>query len=91
MGVNIVLPSALAAITGGVRSMEVEAESVRGALAQVATRFPTAASRLLDDSGSIRRHINVFVGETNVRDLNGIDTPLKSDDDVIIIQAVSGG
>ena len=91
MAVNIVLPTALAGITGSIRSIQVEAASVRQALAEVAARFPAAASRLMDDAGSIRRHINVFVGDTNVRDLNGIDTPLGADDDVIIIPAVSGG
>jgi molybdopterin synthase sulfur carrier subunit len=55
-------------------------------------RYQAALYRnLCDETGAVRRHLNVFVNADNVRDLNGIDTALKAGDVVTILPAVSGG
>jgi molybdopterin synthase sulfur carrier subunit len=64
---------------------------VRAALEDL-QRYQAALYRnLCDETGAVRRHLNVFVNADNVRDLNGIDTPLKAGDVLTILPAVSGG
>lgn len=91
MAVTVVLPTALRGITRGVGSVDVEADSVHLALQRLAERFPTIENRLLDDAGRVRRHVNIFVGEKDIRGLDGLQTRLKSGDELLIIPAVAGG
>ena len=67
------------------------AHDVRGALAELARRFPEVHVRLCDERGEPRPHINVFVNDDHVRARAGLDTPLTSGDVVTILPAVSGG
>jgi molybdopterin synthase sulfur carrier subunit len=82
---------ALREYCGGVEQLPVSAQTVRAALADL-ERCQTALYRnLCDETGAVRRHLNVFVNADNVRDLNGIDTALKAGDVLTILPAVSGG
>jgi molybdopterin converting factor small subunit len=67
------------------------AASVRTALAEIERRHPSLYSSVCDETGAVRRHINLFVNESNVRDRNGLDTPLAPGDVLTILPAVSGG
>jgi molybdopterin synthase sulfur carrier subunit len=82
---------ALRAYCGGVEQLPVSAPTVRAALEDL-ERYQAALYRnLCDETGAVRRHLNVFVNADNVRDLNGIDTALKAGDVLTILPAVSGG
>ena len=67
------------------------AADVRAALAELERRHPSLYRNLCDETGAVRRHLNVFVNATHVRDLRGVDTPLGPGDVMTILAAVSGG
>ena len=67
------------------------AETVQQVLAEMERTQPRLYSNVCDETGAIRRHLNVFVNADNVRDLDGVATKLKREDVVTILPAVSGG
>ena len=58
---------------------------------KVIEQYPSAKFHLVDSEGSLRRHFNVFINGTHIRDLNGMDTPLKEEDKVILMASAAGG
>ena len=58
---------------------------------QIVQRYPSVKFHLLDAEGNLRRHFNIFVNGVHIRDLNGMDTPLKKDDKVILMASAAGG
>jgi len=58
---------------------------------QVVQRYPSVKFHLLDAEGKLRRHFNIFVNGVHIRDLNGMGTPLKEDDKVILMASAAGG
>lgn len=60
-------------------------------LEKVVEQYPTVKFHLLDVEGNLRKHFNVFVNGTHIRDLDGLDTPLKDDDKVILMASAAGG
>jgi sulfur-carrier protein len=75
----------------GASQLSVSAHSIRAALEDLERNQSTLYRNLCDETGKLRRHLNVFVNSNNVRDLDGIDTTLMSGDVVTILPAVSGG
>ena len=71
--------------------MEISATSVVGLLDALVTRFPSLRFHLLDSDGKLRRHFNIFVNGENIRELNGVDTILKSEDRVLLLASAAGG
>jgi molybdopterin converting factor small subunit len=69
----------------------VAAHTVRAALEQLGRDHPSLYRNICDETGSVRRHLNVFVNSSHVRDLDGLDTALAPGDVVTILAAVSGG
>ena len=82
---------ALRPYCAGASELLLTAPTVRSALAQLAETEAALYRNVCDETGAVRRHLNVFVNADNVRDLNGIDTNLTSGDVVTILPAVSGG
>lgn len=76
---------------GGVEQLPISAPTVRAALHDLERNQVALYRNVCDETGTVRRHLNVFVNDDNVRDLNGIDTPLKAGDVLTILPAVSGG
>ena len=64
---------------------------VRTALADLVARHPAVGDRVWDASGRLHRFVNVFVGDEDVRDLQGLDTRVDDDDLLAIVPAVAGG
>ena len=89
--ITIQFPSALRGYCDGASELALSAPDVRAALAQLEERHPALHRNICDETGSLRRHLNVFVNTENVRDVNGLDTPLSAGDVVVIMPAVSGG
>jgi molybdopterin synthase sulfur carrier subunit len=75
----------------GAAQLSISARTVRGALEDLERSQSALYRNVCDETGTVRRHLNVFVNSDNVRDLNGIDTPLRPGDVVTILPAVSGG
>ena len=76
---------------GGAAELSISAHTVRAALEDLARSQSALYRNVCDETGTVRRHLNVFVNSDNVRDLNGIDTPITPGDVVTILPAVSGG
>jgi molybdopterin converting factor small subunit len=81
----------LRAYCGGAAQLSISANTVRAALRDLERSQFALYRNVCDETGTLRRHLNVFVNSDNVRDLEGIDTTLTPGDVVTILPAVSGG
>ncbi len=91
MLVKVRIPTPLRKLTNDEELVELEATSVREAVQALQTRFPGIEERLIDESGEIRRFVNVYVNEEDIRFLQNQDTPLSENDEISIIPAIAGG
>jgi translation elongation factor EF-G len=66
-------------------------DAVGGVINELQTRFPGIKERLLDETGTVRRFVNVYVNEEDIRFLQNQQTPIKSGDEISIIPAIAGG
>lgn len=89
--IRVHVPAVLRDYCGGARELELSAATVRDALDEMERLHPRLYVNVCDETGAVRRHINVFVNTANVRDHHGLDTALVPGDLVIILPAVSGG
>jgi molybdopterin converting factor small subunit len=89
--VTISIPGTLRPCCHGATELSISARSVRAALDQLERQYPLLHRSVCDETGTVRRHINLFVNTAHVRDRDGLDTVLVSGDVVSIIPAVSGG
>jgi molybdopterin converting factor small subunit len=81
----------LRAYCAGATELSISAHTVRAALEDLERSQSALYRNVCDETGTVRRHLNIFVNSDNVRDLNGIDTPLTRGDVITILPAVSGG
>ena len=71
--------------------LDVPAGPLSAALTRLWTECPGVRDRVLTELGRVRPHINIFVDGQNIRDVSGLDTPVRADSEVFILPAVSGG
>lgn len=91
MSVTVRIPTQLRTLTGGAGELELEGSTVGEVLKALDVAHPGMADRLFDESGSLRRFVNVFVDEEDVRFLEALDTPVSGGQTVSIVPAVAGG
>jgi molybdopterin synthase sulfur carrier subunit len=91
MSVTIHVPGVLRQYCDNALSFSLTASTLRDALGQIERRYPALYRCICQETGAVRRHINLFVNDDEMRTLNGLDTPLASGDTVMILPAVSGG
>lgn len=91
MAVTIHVPGPLREYCGGARELEVSAPNVGVALLELKQRHPSLYASVCDETGRVRRHVNLFVNTLNVRDQEGLETSLAPGDVLSILPAVSGG
>jgi molybdopterin synthase sulfur carrier subunit len=91
MSLTIRIPTQLRTFTGGSGEVQVEATSVGDALKALDAAHPGLAERLFDDSGQLRRFVNVFLADEDVRFLEGLATPIAEGQTLSIVPAVAGG
>ena len=89
--ITVLIPGPLRERCGGAAELSVPAAKLRDVLDELERRHPELHRSVCDDTGAVRRHINLFVNTQHMRDRNGLDTPLVSGDEVCILPAVSGG
>jgi sulfur-carrier protein len=91
MSVSIRIPTTLRTLTAGSSEVQVEGATVGEVLDALESAHPGFKERLIDDDGSLRRFVNVFVADDDVRYLDGLATPVPDGETVAIIPAVAGG
>jgi sulfur-carrier protein len=91
MSVSVRIPTILRTYTGGAAEVATEPGTLREVLAGLDASYPGLGGRILDDAGKIRRFVNVYVGDEDVRLASGLDTEVSAGADVSVIPAVAGG
>ena len=91
MSVTVRIPTQLRELSGGAAEISAEAGTVNEVLAQLDRAHPGFAERLFDDRGELRRFVNVFVADEDIRFLDGVGTPVTEGQTVSIVPAVAGG
>ncbi len=91
MSVKVVLPTALARHTDGHKSFDSAAANLPGLLAEVDTRYPALAQNIKDEHGKLRRFINVYVNDEDIRFLGGDTHQFEDGDEVMLIPSIAGG
>jgi molybdopterin converting factor small subunit len=91
MSVSVRIPTTLRTLTAGTSEVTLEGETVGQVFENLEAAHPGFAGRLLDDDGNLRKFVNVFVADDDVRFLQGLDTPVPDGETVSIIPAVAGG
>lgn len=91
MPVIIRIPSPLRRLTAGTAEVQVDATDLRSAIANLEAAYPGFSERLLDEQGNLRRFVNVFVRDEDVRFQQGLDTKVADGEVVSIVPAVAGG
>jgi molybdopterin converting factor small subunit len=89
--ITVQVPSELRPCCDGAAQVLLPASSVRAALELLERRHPSLHRSICDDTGTVRRHVNLFVNESHVRDRDGLETELAPGDVLTILPAVSGG
>ena len=89
--ISVRIPTQLRTLTGGDAEVPLEAGTVGEVLKALDAAHPGLGERLFDDSGQLRRFVNVFVADEDVRFLEGLDTPVRDGQTVSIVPAVAGG
>jgi molybdopterin synthase sulfur carrier subunit len=91
MSVTVRIPTQLRPLTAGASEVEVEAQTVREAIDALEREYPGMKARLLDEQGTLRRFVNLFVADEDIRFLQGLDTRLPDGTTLSIVPAVAGG
>jgi molybdopterin converting factor small subunit len=91
MSVSVRIPTILRSYTGGTAVVTGAPGTVRQLIAGLDADYPGIGGRLLDDSGQLRRFVNVYVNDDDIRLSEGLDTPVASGGQVSVIPAVAGG
>lgn len=91
MSINVKIPSPLRGLTGGQAEVPVEAATVDEALKQVSVEFSGFGDKVLDDAGQVRRFINIYVNEDNIKDRDDLGTAIQAGDTISILPSIAGG
>lgn len=91
MAVTVRVPTTLRPLAGGNKQVEVAPGTLRDVIAGLEAAHPGFAERLLDEAGELRKFVNIFVDDDDVRYLQGLDTPVADGLTVSVIPAVAGG
>jgi molybdopterin synthase sulfur carrier subunit len=91
MTVKVRIPTPLRKLTHDEEIVHVTAGTVGDAIAELQSRYPGIKERLTDEAGAVRRFVNVYVNEEDIRFLQNQQTPLRDGDEVSIIPAIAGG
>ena len=91
MTVQVRIPTILRTFTGGQAEVTADPGTLREVLTGLDATYPGLSGRIVDDTGNLRRFVNVYVGEEDVRFAQGLETPVPAGAHVSVIPAVAGG
>jgi adenylyltransferase/sulfurtransferase len=85
------IPTPLRAYTSGQSEVTVSGANISEALVDLTNQYPTIKPHLFNDGGELRPFVNLFVGENNIKDLQGVNTPIKDGEKIMLIPSIAGG
>jgi adenylyltransferase/sulfurtransferase len=85
------IPTPLRAYTSGKSEVSVGGSNVGEALSDLTTQYPTIKPHLFNEGGELRPFVNLFLGENNIKDLQGVNTPITDGDKLVLIPSIAGG
>lgn len=88
---KVVIPTPLRKFTAGADLVEVDAATIQEVLDRLESKYPGFRASVCDESGSLRRFINIYLDGEDVRFLENLSTPVKNGSEVAIVPAISGG
>jgi adenylyltransferase/sulfurtransferase len=91
MPVAIQIPTALRAFTDRKPESAANGSTVGEAIADFAASYPDIRPHLYDENGELRSFINIYLGDTNIKNLQGLGTPVKDGDTLMLVPAIAGG
>ncbi len=91
MAVTIIIPTPLRQFAGGKSEIEVEAKTAGEALNTLTTEFADLKKHLYNDAGTLRNFVNVYVGDEDIRDLDGLESAVKDGGEIMIVPSIAGG
>jgi molybdopterin synthase sulfur carrier subunit len=89
--IKVRIPTPLRPMTGGKSEVETQASDIQSLIDSLNGQFPGLKDRVCDDKGEIRRFVNIYLNEEDIRFMQGKTTPLKDGDEVSIVPAIAGG
>lgn len=91
MSVTVLIPTTLRSFTNRRSEIELEGNNVREVIRALADEYPETKNAIFEEDGTPRAFINIFVGDSNIKGLQGFDTPVKDGDEIMLIPAIAGG
>ncbi|MCY3772439.1 MAG: MoaD/ThiS family protein [Gemmatimonadetes bacterium] len=91
MSVTVRIPTPLRKLTGNQSEIEIDGETVESLIGNMEASYPGIKDRICDESGKVRRFINIYINEEDIRFLHGTDTAVKAGDRISIVPAIAGG
>lgn len=91
MSANVRIPTILRTYTGGAAEVSAEGDTLAAVIQDLDVNHPGIAARILDDAGKLRRFVNVYVNDDDVRFAEGLETAIKDGASISVIPAVAGG
>lgn len=88
---TVYIPTPLRRLTGGASKVQVQANNVSDVMRALEEQYPGFGDRVLDDDGNVKRFIQVFCNDDEIRTLQGIETPVSEQDKISIVPAMAGG
>jgi molybdopterin converting factor small subunit len=85
------IPTPLRSYTGNLAEVPVQGETIAQAMESLVLAYPTLRPHLYNSEGQLRPFVNLFLGQENIKDLQGMDTPVKEEDRILLIPSIAGG
>ena len=91
MPIQVRIPTPLRKFTGGAESVTATGSTIAAVVQDLESRHPGLKERLCDDSGKVRRFVNLYVNGDDIRFMGNLETPVKDGDEISIVPAIAGG
>ncbi|MFQ5543594.1 MAG: MoaD/ThiS family protein [Nitrospiria bacterium] len=89
--IKVRIPTPLRKLTGGAGEVDSQGENIAALITSLERDYPGIKERLCEESGELRRFVNIYIDEEDIRFHQGLQTPLKEDAEVSIVPAIAGG
>jgi molybdopterin synthase sulfur carrier subunit len=88
---NIRIPTPLRKLTNGKEEVSATGGTIGALIASLDAQYPGIKERICDDTGQVRRFVNIFANDEDIRFLKNLETPVKDTDEISIVPAIAGG